>query len=124
MVFAEPQISLGEIQITSPAFSSCRHQPTVKVDGDLAVVTNDVGGSGSAYSGGSYSVGPNGTIAFTRGIPLFTTLVALLVDDEPVLGVIDLPAIGDRIHGVRGGGVWRGDERLEVRKPDHLEDAP
>ncbi len=56
----------------------------------------------------------DGTIAFSRGIPLFTTLVALLVDDEPVLGVIDLPAVDDRIGGIRGGGVWRGEERLQV----------
>jgi histidinol-phosphatase len=56
----------------------------------------------------------DGTIAFSRGIPLFTTLVALLVDDEPVLGVIDLPAVDDRIGGVRGGGVWRGEERLHA----------
>lgn len=56
----------------------------------------------------------DGTIAFSRGIPLFTTLVALLVDDEPVLGVIDLPAVGDRIGGVRGGGLWRGEERLHA----------
>lgn len=56
----------------------------------------------------------DGTIAFARGIPLFTTLVALLVDDEPVMGVIDLPAVDDRIGGYRGGGVWRGHDRVHV----------
>jgi histidinol-phosphatase len=30
----------------------------------------------------------DGTIAFSRGIPLFTTLIALLVDDEPVMRAI------------------------------------
>ena len=56
----------------------------------------------------------DGTIAFARGIPLFTTLVALLVDDVPVLGVIDLPAVDDRIGGSLGGGVHRGETRLRV----------
>jgi histidinol-phosphatase len=65
----------------------------------------------------------DGTIAFSRGIPLFTTLIALLIDDEPVLGVIDLPAVGDRIGGVRGGGLWRGEERLRVSPGPALEDA-
>lgn len=60
----------------------------------------------------------DGTIAFSRGIPLFTTLVALLVDDRPVVGVIDLPAADDRIAGFAGGGVWRGSERLAVRAPE------
>ena len=65
----------------------------------------------------------DGTIAFTRGIPLFTTLIALLVDDEPVVGMIDLPAVGDRIGGYLGGGVHRGSERLSVSKISRLEDA-
>ncbi|MFK7895094.1 MAG: inositol monophosphatase [Myxococcota bacterium] len=65
----------------------------------------------------------DGTIAFARGIPLFTTLIALLVDDEPVMGVIDLPAVDDRIGGYRGGGVFRGDERVSVSATESLEDA-
>ena len=70
----------------------------------------------------------DGTIAFARGIPLFTTLIALLVDDVPVLGVIDLPAANDRIGGYLGGGVWRGEQRLRVADPpsagsDPLADA-
>lgn len=47
----------------------------------------------------------DGTIGFTRGIPLFGTLIALLEDGEAVLGLIDLPAIDDRVVGWRGGGV-------------------
>ena len=75
-------------------------------------------------SGRRWVIDPiDGTIAFARGIPLFTTLIALLVDEEPVLGLIDLPAVGDRIGGVRGGGVWRGEERLAVSKVDTLEHA-
>ena len=69
----------------------------------------------------------DGTIAFTRGIPLFTTIVALLVDDEPVVGMIDLPAVGDRIGGYVGGGVSRrgdrGSERLSVSSVARLDDA-
>ena len=65
----------------------------------------------------------DGTIAFARGIPLFTTLVALLVDEEPVMGVIDLPAVDDRIGGYRGGGVWRGEERVHVSTTEGLSDA-
>ena len=65
----------------------------------------------------------DGTIAFSRGIPLFTTLLALVVDDEPVMGMIDHPAVGDRIGGVRGGGLFRGEEQLFVSKTTRLEDA-
>ena len=65
----------------------------------------------------------DGTIAFTRGIPLFTTIVALLVDDVPVVGMIDLPAVDDRIGGYAGGGVFRGNERIAVSSRSSLADA-
>lgn len=65
----------------------------------------------------------DGTIAFARGIPLFTTIVALEVDGEAVLGMIDLPAVGDRIGGHLGGGVLRGGERIGVSKTARLADA-
>jgi myo-inositol-1(or 4)-monophosphatase len=47
----------------------------------------------------------DGTIAFSRGIPLYGTLVALVEEGEPVLGLIDLPSLGERVVGWRGGGV-------------------
>lgn len=76
---------------------------------DDAVLGEEFGEDATGASRRKWIVDPiDGTIAFTRGIPLFTTLVALLVDDEPVVGVIDLPAVGDRIGGRRGGGLQRG----------------
>ena len=41
----------------------------------------------------------DGTRAFISGRPLFGTLIALLEDGKPVLGVIDQPIIGDRWVG-------------------------
>jgi acylaminoacyl-peptidase len=41
----------------------------VSLDGSLRTVANDLGGTGSAYSGGSYSVADNGTFAFTYSRP-------------------------------------------------------
>ena len=40
------------------------------------------------------------------GYPLFATLVALLEGDEPVLGVIHLPALGETVYAARGEGCW------------------
>lgn len=44
----------------------------------------------------------DGTRAFVAGRPLFGTLIALVEDQQPVLGVIDQPIIGDRWVGARG----------------------
>lgn len=44
----------------------------------------------------------DGTRAFITGRPVFGTLVALLEDGVPVVGVIDQPISGERWVGVRG----------------------
>ncbi len=44
----------------------------------------------------------DGTKAFVTGKPLFGTLVALLRDGAPILGIIDAPALGERWIGAAG----------------------
>ncbi len=44
----------------------------------------------------------DGTAAFVTGVPLFGTLMALLRDGVPVLGIIDHPALGRRWVGAEG----------------------
>ncbi len=44
----------------------------------------------------------DGTKSFIAGVPLFGTLIALLEDGAPVLGVIDQPILGERWLGAAG----------------------
>jgi len=44
----------------------------------------------------------DGTRAFVAGRPLFGTLIALVEEDQPVLGLIDQPIARDRWVGARG----------------------
>lgn len=44
----------------------------------------------------------DGTKSFVTGKPLFGTLIALLHRHRPVIGVIDMPALGERWVGVDG----------------------
>ena len=50
----------------------------------------------------------DGTRAFIAGRPLFGTLIALMEDGMPVLGVIDQPIIGDRWLGANGHTLFNG----------------
>jgi myo-inositol-1(or 4)-monophosphatase len=73
----------------------------------LAILGEEYGAEGDASARG-WIVDPiDGTISFSRGLPLYGTLIALLDEGEPVLGLIDLPSLGERTCGHRGGGVWR-----------------
>jgi inositol-phosphate phosphatase / L-galactose 1-phosphate phosphatase / histidinol-phosphatase len=44
----------------------------------------------------------DGTRAFINGLPVFGTLIALTRHGAPILGVIDMPALGDRWTGACG----------------------
>ena len=48
----------------------------------------------------------DGTKAFTRGVPLYSTLLALDDEHGPAVGVIVLPALGEIVYAGRGLGCW------------------
>jgi fructose-1,6-bisphosphatase/inositol monophosphatase family enzyme len=60
----------------------------------------------------------DGTLSFARGIPLFGTILGLHYQGQPLLGVIDHPALDLTYSAARGLGAWRNDRRLR------LEDLP
>ncbi|MBO0841042.1 MAG: histidinol-phosphatase, partial [Sciscionella sp.] len=69
----------------------------------------------------------DGTKNFLRGVDVWATLIALLVDGVPAVGVISAPALARRWYAVRGGGAWLansvGAQRLSVSKVSTLDDA-
>jgi fructose-1,6-bisphosphatase/inositol monophosphatase family enzyme len=65
----------------------------------------------------------DGTLGFSRGLPLYSTLIGLVVDGEPVLGLIDVPGIGERIVGWKGGGCRRNGEPVRVSQERDLRRA-
>lgn len=57
----------------------------------------------------------DGTKSFVTGKPLFGTLIALLRDGEPLVGVIDMPALGERWVGVVGRPTVFNRQIVQVR---------
>jgi len=59
----------------------------------------------------TWSLDPiDGTRSFLCGLPSWTTLIALLDDGEPVLGIIDAPRLRERYLGVATGTRLIGDK--------------
>ncbi len=50
----------------------------------------------------------DGTKSFVTGLPLFGTLIALMEDGRPLVGVIDMPALGERWTGRPGQALFGG----------------
>ncbi len=65
----------------------------------------------------------DGTRAFVHGVPLYSVLLALEEEGEPVLGVIHLPALMETVWAARGEGCWWDGRRALVSEVDRLEDA-
>jgi myo-inositol-1(or 4)-monophosphatase len=56
----------------------------------------------------------DGTINFINRLPFFAISIGILHRRRPVAGAILFPVTGDLLHARRGGGAFRGDERLQV----------
>ena len=90
---------------------------------DFAILGEEFGHEG-APDGPCWLVDPiDGTIGFSRGIPLFTTLIALLEDGAPVFGLIDVPAVDERYVGWKGGGCRRNGLPTRVSEESDLSRA-
>jgi histidinol-phosphatase len=65
----------------------------------------------------------DGTRNYTRGIPVWATLVALAVDGNVELGVVSAPALDRRWWAERGRGAFADRKPIHVSQVDRVEDA-
>ena len=71
------------------------------------VVGEEFGGD-AVFEGRQWVIDPiDGTKNFVRGVPVWATLIALLVDGVPVAGVVSAPALGRRWWASKGAGAWK-----------------
>ena len=73
---------------------------------DDSVLGEELGGT-AAFTGRQWVVDPiDGTKNFVRGVPVWATLIALMVDGIPVVGVASAPALGRRWWAGDGEGAF------------------
>ena len=70
----------------------------------------------------------DGTKNFVRGVPVWATLICLVVEGEPVVGVVSAPALGRRWWAAKGEGAHAGKSLMQpkpisVSKVSTIEDA-
>lgn len=85
---------------------------------------------GEVGPGRTWIIDPiDGTKNFLRGVPAWASLIALVDDGRPVVGVISAPALGKRWWAATGAGAWcrtgyDGEpERLAVSKVSDIADS-
>ncbi|MGO4404805.1 inositol monophosphatase family protein [Bosea sp. RAF48] len=65
----------------------------------------------------------DGTAAFIAGLPVYGTLIALMQAGEPIIGIIDHPATGDRWVGVRGSPTLFNGRPCRTRRCGSMQEA-
>lgn len=65
----------------------------------------------------------DGTLSFIHGIPFYTTLIGILVDDEPKIGIIYAPALEELCEAAEGRGTRLNGAECSVRDCHDLSQA-
>ncbi|MBF6174814.1 histidinol-phosphatase [Nocardia blacklockiae] len=79
-----------------------------------AVLGEEFGGD-AEFTGRQWVLDPiDGTKNFVRGVPVWASLIALLADGVPVVGVVSAPALARRWWAATGSGAWT---RFEAEPP-------
>ena len=70
----------------------------------------------------------DGTKNYVRGVPVWATLIGLMMGDEPVVGLVSAPLLGRRWWASKDGGAWTGRSLLKasecrVSDVNRLDDA-
>jgi len=65
----------------------------------------------------------DGTQSFIHGVPFYTTLIGVLVNNKPEVGVVYAPALGEMASAAIGFGAALNGNPMKVRTCDTLEKA-
>lgn len=98
-------------------------QRLAELDPDHPILGEEEGGRLDAATP-TWVIDPiDATNNFLRGIPVYATLIALVVDGTPVVGVASAPAMGERWDAGAGLGARRNGSPVTVSDVAHLSEA-
>jgi histidinol phosphatase-like enzyme (inositol monophosphatase family) len=96
----------------------------LKAEAPRDAVIGEEFGEERGTSGRSWVLDPiDGTVSFIGGRPIFGTLIALVVEGFPVLGVIDQPILRERWVGASGRPTTFNGQPASTRSCPRLSDA-
>jgi histidinol phosphatase-like enzyme (inositol monophosphatase family) len=65
----------------------------------------------------------DGTFAFVHGVPLYGVLIAVEIEGEMKVGVVNIPALGEIVSAAKGVGCFLNGELARVSNTAELQDA-
>lgn len=81
-------------------------------------------GESTGRSGRRWILDPiDGTFAFVHGVPFYGVLIALEIDREMSVGVVNIPVLGEIVSAAKGVGCFLNGEPARVSATSELKDA-
>ena len=81
-------------------------------------------GESQGKSGRRWIVDPiDGTFAFVHGVPFYGVLIALEIEGELSVGVVNIPVLGEVVSAAKGLGCFLNGEPARVSATNELKDA-
>jgi histidinol phosphatase-like enzyme (inositol monophosphatase family) len=81
-------------------------------------------GESRGKSGRRWILDPiDGTFAFVHGVPLYGVLIAVEIEGELSVGVVNMPALGELVSAAKGLGCFLNGEPARVSTTAELKDA-
>jgi histidinol-phosphatase len=91
---------------------------------DYGIYGEEFGVSGPADAEYQWVIDPiDGTTNFVRGVPVWATLIALVRNGAPELGVVSAPAMGFRWWATKGGGAFFNGTRIHASATATISEA-
>lgn len=91
---------------------------------DYGIYGEEYGVSGPANAEATWVIDPiDGTTNFVRGVPVWATLIALVRNGVPELGVVSAPAMGFRWWATSGGGAFFNGTRIYASSTAEVSEA-
>ena len=87
-------------------------------------ILGEEAGESLGTSGRRWILDPiDGTFSFVHGVPLYAVLVGLEIENQPALGVVNLPATDEVVYARRGGGCFWNNKKVKVSNTARLDEA-
>lgn len=81
-------------------------------------------GESQGRSGRRWIIDPiDGTFAFVHGVPFYGVLIALEIEEEMCVGIVNIPALGEMVSAAKGVGCFLNGEPAHVSTTRELKDG-
>jgi histidinol-phosphatase len=89
-----------------------------------AILGEEEGASGVQDAPWRWILDPiDGTKAFIHGVPIYGVMIGIEQEGEPVIGVVNVPALGEIVYAARGLGCWWNGRPCRVSQTGRLDEG-